>query len=281
MADALRAARLRPAFLTAARLHLIETSPALRKAQQQALGQVGLPIDWHDRVDDLPAGPLVIIANEFFDALPIRQFVRTAGGWAERMVGIGEGGGLAFGLRPSPPPPSSAFDAPPGAIVEVSAAASAIMTRIAERLTRDGGAALVIDYGHVGPATGDTLQAVRDHRYADPLASAGEADITAHVDFDALAEAARAAGAVPRPVVTQGDFLIRLGLGRRAERLADGKDEATRRRIGGEAERLAGGAAMGTLFKVLAVSADGLALPVFDDDPEGAAATTATSAGRQ
>jgi SAM-dependent MidA family methyltransferase len=150
--------------------------------------------------------------------------------------------------------------------VEVSPASTALMTELATRIASDGGAVLAIDYGHEGPAFGDTLQAVRGHTYADPLAEPGEADLTAHVDFAALAHAASDAGAKPRPLWTQGEFLARLGIGTRGERLAAGKDAASRERVAGAIRRLVAPEAMGTLFKVLAVSHSGLALPVFDDD---------------
>ena len=225
MADILRTARLRPAFIDAARVHLVEMSPRLRDAQRVALTQSAERLAWVDRVDDLPAGPLILIANEFFDALPIHQFVADADGWAERMVGLDEDDRLAFGLLPRsglPPAPAGnrddlpktagirsprgaaggcrppsprrgwrGVDAGQPATVEISPARGAVMHAIAERLAREGGAALVIDYGYEGPAFGDTLQAVRRHEYADPLAAPGEADLTAHVDFAALATAAQ------------------------------------------------------------------------------------------
>ena len=143
------------------------------------------------------------------------------------------------------------------------------MAALAERICRDGGAALIIDYGYEGPAHGDTLQAVRQHRYDHPLARPGEADLTAHVDFAALAEAARSAGAVPRTRLSQGEFLYRLGLAERASQLAHGKDAATQADIGAAVARLAGPAAMGKLFRVLAISSPGLALPAFDDNFPG------------
>lgn len=304
MADLLRAAKVRPAFLAAAEVHLVETSPHLRTLQAERLAAVGIAPTWHDGVAGLPAGPLVFIANEFFDALPVRQLVKTPERWAERMVGLDDEGRLAFGLRalegaPAPIPPlrgegrSAAGDPgrghtatgemrpPPGplrgptapvpgeegAVLELSPASTAIMEALAGRIAQQGGAALVVDYGYEGPAFGDTLQAVRAHAYADPLAAPGEADLTAHVDFAALAAAAAKAGAVPRRLLDQGTFLRRIGLEQRARRLAAGKDAATEAAIAAAVERLAGPAAMGTLFKVLAVGAPGLALPAFDDDP--------------
>ncbi|HET7716600.1 MAG TPA: SAM-dependent methyltransferase, partial [Bauldia sp.] len=216
MADLLRAARLRPAFLDAARIHLVETSPRLRAIQEATLA--GAAVTWHAAIDALPAGPAIVVANEFFDALPIRQYVATASGWAERMVGLDEAGRLRFGMRDSAgpsstvpthakpsarmgkPTPSGEGDTPYGAggIVEISPAATAIMSTLATRIASDGGAALIIDYGYEGPAFGETLQAVRGHRHVDPLAEPGEADLTAHVDFAALARAAAEAGARPR-----------------------------------------------------------------------------------
>jgi NADH dehydrogenase [ubiquinone] 1 alpha subcomplex assembly factor 7 len=313
MADLLRAARVRPAFLDAARIHLVETSPRLRAEQEAALS--GVAVTWHTDIHALPPGPLIVVANEFFDALPIRQYARTATGWAERMVGLDDAGRLAFGLRditqpvgsgpglgelPSPPlvpaqagtqflqgaalqnlgprlrgdervgagypPAKSRGHDQDQSMLEVSPAATAIMSSLAARIAAEGGAALVIDYGYEGPAFGDTLQAVRGHAYADPLAEPGAADLTAHVDFTALVRAAAEAGAPPRLLVTQGDFLGRLGIAARAERLAAGKDDATRGAIAAALHRLTAPDAMGDLFKVLALSHSGLALPAFDGD---------------
>ena len=282
MADLLRAARVRPAFLAAARVHLVESSPRLRAIQKGTLG--GAVAAWHTSVETLPVGPAIVVANEFFDALPVRQYVRTSSGWAERMVGLDDAGRLAFGLRQVPVEPAvplplrhrervggnlaagEATEPRVGAVLEVSPAATAIMAALASRIAADGGAALVIDYGYEGPAFGDTLQAVRAHAYVDPLAEPGEADITAHVDFAALAGAAAAAGTRPRPLLGQGVFLQRLGVGSRAERLAAGKDPAARDAIAAAVHRLVAADAMGELFKVLAVSQSGLALPAFDDD---------------
>ena len=262
MADLLRVVRVMPDFTRAARVHLVETSPRLRGIQQSTLASAGTPIGWHARVEELPPGPMIVIANEFFDALPIRQFRWGAEGWAERMIGINPNDGFAFFLKPVDQRPLSAL--PDGAIVETSPTAIAITTAIGRRLAASGGAAIFIDYGTDRPGYGDTLQAVREHKYAEPLAAPGEADLTAHVDFAALTKAASEAGANPRPIVGQGAFLNRLGLGTRATALAEGKDEATRQAVEAAAERLAGPKTMGELFKVLAIGAPGLALPGFD-----------------
>ena len=263
LADALRTARVKPAFLNAADLHLVETSPRLRDIQKEMLTPTGFPLHWHNQVEDIPTGPAIIIANEFFDALPIHQFQWSNGGWSERVVGLTADDQLGLGLKPvqhrKPDVPL-----PEGAIIEASPAARAVMKTIAERLRRDGGAALIVDYGSAEPTAKSTLQAVRAHKYDDPFAAPGDADITAHVDFSALARSATAAGAAVRPLMRQGEFLIRLGLVERANVLGRGKDEKTRNGIASGMERLAGPKAMGDLFKVLAVSAPGLKLPVFD-----------------
>lgn len=271
MADLLRTARIKPAFLKAADIHLLEISPRLRDIQREALLRSGLPIQWHGRIDDLPDGPAIFIANEFFDALPVHQFQWSGGKWSERVVGLTAEGGLAFGLRPvDQRPPGVAL--PDGAVIETSPAAKAAMTTIATRLKRSGGAALVVDYGNDRPSGKSTLQAVRAHKYDDPFAAPGEADITAHVDFGTLARMASEAGAVARPLMRQGEFLIRLGLVERANVLGRDKDTKTRDAIASGIERLAAPKAMGDLFKVLAVSAPGLMLPVFDPWPAEAQA---------
>ena len=269
MADLLRTSRIKPAFLKAADIHLVEISPRLREIQKETLLPAGLAVHWHGRLDDVPPGPAIFLANEFFDALPIHQFQWAGGAWAERMVGLADDGALAFGLRPvdqSPP----GVPLPDGTIIEASPAGKAAMTTIGERLRRDGGAALIVDYGSAEPSATSTLQAVRAHKYDNPLAAPGESDITALVDFAALARAATAAGAEPRALMRQGEFLIRLGLVERANVLGRGKDTATRDAIAAGIERLAAPKAMGDLFKVLAVSAPGLKLPVFDPFPADA-----------
>ena len=270
MADILRVAALRPGFLAAIRVDLVETSPVLRQAQRERLAGAPCPVAWHDRVEDVPAGPMLVVANEFFDALPIRQFARTPEGWRERMVGLDADGRLAFGLGPGTLAANSvaAFDAAPeGTILEVQPIGDAIMATLAARIAGDGGALLAIDYGYAGPGTGDTLQAVRAHAFADVLADPGASDLTAHVNFSALAAAAKRAGAAVHGPITQGAFLLGLGLVERAGRLAEGKDEATFRSIEADVARLAGVEQMGDLFKVLAVTAPGLVPPPFAAGP--------------
>jgi len=263
MADILRTAGTDPAFLSAVSLHLVETSPALRQKQKAALAGVKPPVSWHERIEDVPEAPLFFIANEFFDALPIRQYIRTGDGWRERVVGLDDAGNLAFGPGPSGFDRPIA-DAPEGAIIEICPAAEAIMGVIAGRIAAFGGAALIVDYGYGKAAFGDTLQAVKNHAFADPLAEPGEADLTAHVDFAALARSAQKAGAAVHGPMDQGAFLLAMGLLERAGRLGAGKDAQTRNAIAKAVERLAGRDAMGTLFKVLAVTPAGLDLPPFD-----------------
>jgi SAM-dependent MidA family methyltransferase len=256
-ADALRAAsRFGCAPLG---IHLVETSPVLRAAQSARLPEAG----HHDEVDALPDdAPLVIVANEFFDALPIHQYVRTAGSWRERMVERRDGtlAPVAGAVTADEAVPLALRDEPDGTIVETAPVAAAIMQRCAFRLARQGGAMLAIDYGHGGPAAGDTLQAVRAHRFADPFADPGETDLTAHVDFTALAEAARPAGVTVSDLATQGDWLRRLGIDARLQALAATSPD----RVGelkGQRDRLVNADAMGDLFKVMAISAPGWPQP--------------------
>lgn len=266
MADALRAAAVLPEFASALAVELVETSPTLRARQQATLENFAAPIAWHRDLGTLPEGPSVIIANEFFDALPIHQAVKDKRGWRERMVGVNEEGHLAFGLHPDPIPhlhavaPLATPEAPEGALVEWRS--DDIATELARRVTRNGGAALIIDYGYAQPRFGETLQAVRNHAYADPLQAPGEADLTALVDFAALAKSARAAGAAVQGPISQGDFLRRLGIELRAERL---KAQATSEQASDIESSLArltqGGAGMGELFKALAMADPTLGAP--------------------
>jgi SAM-dependent MidA family methyltransferase len=263
MADALRAARVVPGFAEAARVHLVETSPALRAKQAETLA--GHEVSWHERLSDVPDAPTILLANEFLDALPMRQFERRGGAWRERVVGLAEGR-LALGLAPGPAEPGAARgfgDAPEGAVVETSPARELAAAEIGARLARHGGAALLIDYGHAAPALGDTFQAVRAHRFADPFEAPGEADLTSHVDFHAVTAGARAAGAEVFGPVRQGDFLRALGIEARAERLARDRDVETAAGIAADLRRLTAPDQMGRLFLVLALAAPGLTPPGF------------------
>jgi NADH dehydrogenase [ubiquinone] 1 alpha subcomplex assembly factor 7 len=264
MADALRAARVLPAFRAAIHVHLVETSPALRARQEATLAPAGVPVAWHADLAEVPAGPAIVVANEFFDALPIRQFVGTERGWCERLVGLSDGA-LTFGLNPEP---DRALSIPvrAGATLEWPSAGLSLVSALAARVASEGGAALVIDYGHTQSGFGDTLQAVRAHAYADPLADPGEADLTAHVDFALLAQAARSAGAAVHGPVTQGDLLHALGIDARAATLKGRATPAQAEAIDAAVMRLTGSGTgeMGALFKVLALGDPSLgALPGF------------------
>ncbi len=269
MADILRVARLDQGFVTAARLHLVETSAKLRAVQAETLRDAPLQPSFAADLDDIPAdAPLLLVANEFFDALPIRQHVASPEGWRERMVGLDEAGELCFGLGPVSLAPSdlpaSAQGAPLGSILETQPFSNAVAESIGARLADVGGGALIIDYGYEKPAPGDTLQALSRHAPVPVLERAGLADLTAHVNFEALAKALQLGGATIYGPLTQGDFLLRLGLLERAGQLGAGKSTDVQERIRGEVERLAGPEAMGHLFKVLAATAPGLRPPPFD-----------------
>ena len=277
MSDLLRAARLAPDFLDAADVWLVEVSEPLKARQAERLGDRPR---WASRLDEVPAGaPMILVANELLDCLPARQFVRTKSGWAERMIGLGEDGELAFGLRPLNPPsrsaPSTGSAGPPpqlageenmpiGAVVESSPAQAAIASDIAHRLVTDGGAALLIDYGRAQPEAGDTLRAIRDHQKVDPLKTAGLADLTVWADFPSVVSAAREAGAKAGPILTQAQFLLALGILDRAEALATRQPDKTDQ-IGRQLDRLLGEAQMGSLFKVACLCAPDLSPPLFED----------------
>ena len=259
MADALRATKGVPGFHEALSLWLVEASPVLRARQAEAL--VAHAPRHVAQVDELPEDrPLFLIANEFFDALPIRQFQRGATGWAERLVGLRDGV-LAPGLGPEGPQPALAHrlaDTRPGEVVEVCPAAGPIMAAIGTRIAARGGAALIVDYGD-WRSLGDTLQALRGHAPADPFAEPGSADLTAHVDFEALARAAAPARATA--MQTQVVFLERLGIAARTQALARGlSGEALTSHIAAH-RRLTHPQEMGTLFKVLGVHPPGASPP--------------------
>ncbi len=263
MADALRAARIVPRFMAAVQVHLVETSPALRAAQQKTLASCGLTPTWHQRFDTIPAGPVIVLANEFFDALPVRQFVSQSGSWFERMIGRNDAGNLIFGFETEPVRGMN-VTARDEDVLEIGFISLSIMEKIAARIASEGGGALIIDYGHPATAFGDTLQAVKGHKFADILSSAGEADLTAHVDFGALQRQARTMGASTHGPITQGALLERLGAPERAAKLkAVAATDAERVAIDVAMRRLmgAGPEEMGKLFKALALSAPQMTIP--------------------
>lgn len=254
MADALRAVgQVMPAFRDAARVQLVEASPRLREAQRARLGDAVEA--WQDDIAALPDGPAIIVANEFFDALPIRQFVRRGDAWRERAVADG-----TFVEIEAEAPPLLPNDAPEGAIQEVSDASRAITRAIAQRIAAQGGAFLTLDYGPAERGFGDSLQAMRGHAYADPLAEPGSVDLTAHVDFSALAEAGRAGGAAVHGPLPQGLLLQRIGLMQRAAMLARTSPSRAGEFLAA-AQRLVAPEAMGRLFRALCLCHPNLPTP--------------------
>jgi NADH dehydrogenase [ubiquinone] 1 alpha subcomplex assembly factor 7 len=257
MADALRAVRkVAPGFAEAAEIHLVDTSPPLRDIQREKLADA--PVFWQKSLSAAPREQAIIIGNEFLDALPVHQLVRTAAGWCERQIGIERDGRLGFTVASELSPLADLLDpvvarAPKGSIAEISPKVRTLGRAIGKRVARYGGAALLIDYGHAVPGPGDTLQAVRRHRKHLVLNDPGEADVTAHVDFAAFgAEAALEGGRVHGPV-EQGLFLRRLGIVERAERLGRDADQKTKAEIDIGLRRLIEPRKMGSLFKALAI----------------------------
>lgn len=256
MSDALRVMQNVPGVIDAKQLILLETNDAFISAQRQKL--LAHNPQWIEDISELPGGqPLIVIANEFFDALPIRQYQKLNGKWHERAIGL-KNAKRTMGLAPTPFPsehlPAEIRDAADDAVWEAGMAGLKLMQDITTHLNKDSGALLAIDYGYDTTQTGDTFQAIENHEYVDPLANPGKADLTAHVDFAALARAAKVAGATPHPLITQNDFLRALGIADRTETLAKANPNLAQDIIGG-AERLVSPEQMGKLFKVLCVSA--------------------------
>lgn len=258
MNDLLRAAGAVPAFLKAAEVWLVETSPRLAARQRQTLD--GRDVHWCESFDQLPDGPLLLVANELFDALPVRQFEKRGGTWYERMVGCTElGFEFVLGPQSLPDLPEEVLDAPDGSVAEICDQGRDLAKRIGRRLNRQPGMALIVDYGHGRSSAGDTLQALSRHRFHAVLESPGSADLTAHVDFQSLAAAAVPARAWGP--MTQGDFLRLLGIETRAAMLAQAGGEKVAAEIMGQMRRLIDADEMGTLFKALALASPTLAAP--------------------
>ena len=257
-ADALRAWRAVPTFVDTVSVALIETSPVMVAAQRSALREARVPVSWYATLDELPEGPLIVLANEFIDALPIRQFIYRDGTWLERLIasdGSGgfcftEGNRLALGDQASDLPD----EAPDGSILEMRPAARTLLYELARRASVAPLAVLIIDYGHDETGFGDTLQAVRGHRFAATLADPGSADLSAHVDFADLKRQASALGLKPYGPMPQGEFLLKLGLGERHDRLLQRATPAQAEAIASGASRLVDPKQMGILFKALALT---------------------------
>ena len=268
MRDVLRAARVRPAFREAADVVFVELSPGLREQQREALRESKVrSVEWRDEFE-APAGqPLIVIANEFFDALPIEQFVMTHQRWRERRIGVGGNGELGFVLSPTALPrdsfPLASALCVEGAMFELGPMRTAVAERIGASITAQGGAALVIDYGFLGPAVGDTLQAMRGHKFESVLAEPGHADVTAHVDFAALAAGLVRGGADVYGPVAQGALLHRLGGRERTAALAARATPAQREALEIGYKRLTEDELMGSLFQALVAASPGLLPPGF------------------
>jgi NADH dehydrogenase [ubiquinone] 1 alpha subcomplex assembly factor 7 len=258
MSDVLRVCCRAPGFRDALDLRLFETSPTL-VAEQKARLEPYEP-KWLENFENAGSGPIIILANEFFDALPIRQFVRKENGWHERQIGL-DGDKRVFGLSPTPIPPMSM---PPGVadaqideILEFSFGGAQLMSRLSQLVSRQGGAMLAIDYGYARTQTGETLQGVRRHAYTDVLEAPGEVDLSAHVDFEALASVARQSGLAVQPLQTQAGFLTDMGIAHRAAALARANPNLAQD-IRAAEQRLIGPDQMGELFKVLCAHSPGL-----------------------
>ncbi len=255
MSDALRAARITPEFRDALDVWLVETSPTLASIQHDLLVDSGAGVSWARSLREVPHGPAIFIGNEFLDALPIRQFGRVSGLWRERTVRINGEGELAFEFSGAPEPHIVA-NAPNGTILEVNPTAHRFMFELGSRLVKQGGAALLIDYGNAATGFGDTLQALRAHRHIDPLVAPGDCDLTAHVDFAAMARSASAAGAAVYGPMAQGDFLRAIGIDLRTKALAERASPERAEEFQRARARLVGKnqGEMGALFKALAIA---------------------------
>jgi SAM-dependent MidA family methyltransferase len=256
MADVMRAIRASaPDMKAALEVHLVETSPVLRARQQQTLGDAGIEVIWHDEITAPLKGPVIILANEFMDALPVQQFLAMPAGWHERLVGLDDDGALTFGLA-TEPTHDDIGEAEPGDVIEIPRVAQRLVRYLAEHIVAHGGAALLIDYGAFAEGRTDTLQAVKQHRFVDPLANPGEADLTTQVNFERLAMIAALANASVHGPSAQGAFLQSLGLDYRAEALKSHATPAQRREIDAAVTRLTAMTerGMGELFKVMAFS---------------------------
>jgi NADH dehydrogenase [ubiquinone] 1 alpha subcomplex assembly factor 7 len=271
--DAMRAAQVVEGFGEAIVLHLVEISPALQQVQQRRLAELDAATYWHESLADVPGGPAIVIANEFIDALPVHQAVKQADGWHERVVEVSADGSLCFGLSREPlhlfetALPRELRRAPDEAIYEWRS--DTIALELGRRM-RDRGAALIIDYGHARAGLGDTLQAVAEHNFTDPLRSPGSADLTAHVDFEALAQCAESIGARIHGPIRQRDLFLRLGIEQRAEALKANASQEAATEIEIALSRLIaeGARGMGDLFKAIAVADPKLGpLPGFETPP--------------
>jgi NADH dehydrogenase [ubiquinone] 1 alpha subcomplex assembly factor 7 len=250
MADVLKASKAMPGFREAADIHLVEMSPVLRKLQGEKLRR---GINWHETLATVPEAPMLLLANEFFDAIPIRQFEKRDRVWVERCIGA-----KGMGFMPAALDNIQGMN---GDVIEFAPQRLGIAEDIGRRLAKHRGAALIIDYGHLQTAPGDTLQAVRAHQYVPITDEPGESDITSHVDFETLGKALASGGARTYPAMRQRDFLLAMGLEARAAILAARADPVTAESLTRAVARLIGESEMGNLFKVMVSTSPELATP--------------------
>ncbi len=262
MADILRASRIAPEFMESVQIHLVETSPYLREIQMRTLATSDRVIEHHRSIANVPDGPSILIANEFFDALPVCQFEWVENRWKERCVDLDDAKFTIVLQEPEHLPGDMPKTRPqPGDILEWSQARQSECARIAQRCAQPGGAALIIDYGHKESMFGDTLQAVSNHAPASIFDQPGRCDLTSHVDFQALGEIARTHGALPYGPLEMGTFLLELGIGVRAQALKKNLDKEVALHIDTALHRLTDPSEMGDLFKVLALTGPHLGTP--------------------
>ncbi|MEM1375909.1 MAG: class I SAM-dependent methyltransferase [Pseudomonadota bacterium] len=257
MRDVLRTARIDAEFVDAATVYLIEASPKLREVQRETLIQSGQELTWATTISDLPSLPQLLVSNEFFDALPARQFIKVGDDWLERCIGVNNNGDLHWTTGATRLAkgdiPKVANNAETGSLLEISPAREAIASEMAAHIQAHGGVVLHFDYSHTRSGFGDTFQAVKAHQFVDPLQNPGTADLTSHVDFEAIGQAAQASGATVFPPMTQAEFLLNCGLLERAGQLGTDKSSDVQNQIRADVQRLAGDGPndMGELFKVL------------------------------
>lgn len=262
--DVMRVLKIRPQAIENVRVHLVEVSPILRTEQAHIAKRLNIEPQWHNQLCEVPNNlPCVVLANEFFDALPIRQFIRQTSGWCERRIALTKNTPsatpelcftavpTAYNVEAENP---AAHAAQPGDVIEIGTAAKTISEEIGARIARTPSRALIIDYGYVAGSNGDTFQALKRHQKIDPLTELGSADITAHVDFPALARAAQATGALAFAPMGQGDFLKTMGIDARLSALSKNATPEQALKLTRQVHRLTAEEEMGTLFQVLALS---------------------------
>lgn len=273
MSDFLRGTENVPGFHDSISVHLVEISPALKEAQKKTLEDFDIDIEWHQTFSEIPKKPSIIIGNEFFDALPIHQFVKTVGGWREKMVVETEDGILNFSLSPTETTscaliPENLRNSPEDSVVEVCPSMIVIAQEIAAHIIENGGVALFIDYGYEESLLKSTFQAVKDHKFHDPLQNPCEADLTTFVDFSAIKKVAKENKINVHGCIDQADLLKKLGIDVRAKMLSQNASEKQKQEIELQLERIIGENQMGRLFKCLALSNPLLPTPIgFEDDP--------------